>query len=218
MAVLQYAIDVTDEKRALWLAGQAVANGVKWLEAGHVLIKAVGIEIVANFKRLNPDGVVVADMKTMDMGAEEVALAAGAGADLVMVCGAASDGVVLAAVDTAKKSGIRVTASLMGIRDQYQRAAQLDVLGVDYILAHRGIDDKFNWFDPDRFQVLERMVAGINTPLAIGGGINESNYPLLMELGFAIIISGRGITDAADPGLAAQHLVELASNSSMVHH
>jgi 3-hexulose-6-phosphate synthase/6-phospho-3-hexuloisomerase len=213
MAVLQYAIDVIDQDRALWLAREALANGVRWIEAGHVLIKAAGIGIVSRLKALDPNCVVIADMKTMDMAAEEVGLAAKAGADVVMVCGAASDGVIEAAVATAQKSGVRVIASLMGIRDQYCRAKEIDPSGVDYILAHRGIDDKFNWFDPDHVALLKRITSDIRTPLAIGGGINESNYPMLKDMGFAIIISGRGITEAPDPGKAARRLVELASNS-----
>ena len=216
MAVLQYAIDVIEQDRALWLAREAMANGVRWVEAGHVLIKAASIGIVSKFKALAADCVIVADMKTMDMGAEEVKLAAKAGADVVMVCGAASDGTVEAAVAAARKYGVRITVSLMGIRDQYCRAKQLDQLGVDYILAHRGIDDKFEWFDADHTAVLRRMVADIKTPLAIGGGINESNYPLVKDMGFAIIISGRGITEAKDPGRAARRLVNLAANSTGV--
>ena len=214
MAVLQYAIDVIEQERALWLARQALTNGVQWLEAGHVLIKAAGVGVISKLKSLHPEGIIVADMKTMDMGAEEVKLAAAAGADVVMVCGAASDGTIQAAVDAAGKFGVRITASLMGVRDQYCRAEQLDQLGVDYILAHRGIDDKFDWFDSDHTELLNRMVAEIKTPLAIGGGINESNYPSLKHMGFAIIISGRGITEAKDPGQAARRLLKLAANST----
>jgi 3-hexulose-6-phosphate synthase/6-phospho-3-hexuloisomerase len=215
MAHLQYAIDVTDEKQALRLAQLAHDNGVQWVEAGHVLVKAVGVSIVTKFKEIFPDGVVVADMKTMDMGAEEVRVAAKAGADVVMICGgAASDGVVHAAVNEAKLAGVRLTASLMGVRDQYTRAMELDSMGLDFILAHRGIDDTFEWFDTENLCVLERMVADVKTPLAIGGSITEAKYPILQDLGFSIIISGRGITEAADPGQAAKRLVELASKSS----
>lgn len=217
MAHLQYAIDVIDEVRALYLARQARDNGVQWLEAGHVLVKAAGVSIVSRFKEILPDGVVVADMKTMDMATEEVELAANAGCDVVMVCGAASDGVIYAAVNAAKSAGVKVTASLMGVRDQYQRATELDNLGLDYILAHRGYNDDFHWFDPEHVGILKRMVADIKTPLAIGGGINEDNYPVLQGLGFSIIIAGRSITEAPDPGRAARRLVELAANSSVLH-
>ena len=54
MAVLQYAIDVIEQDRALWLARQALANGVQWLEAGHVLIKAAGVGVVSKLKALKP--------------------------------------------------------------------------------------------------------------------------------------------------------------------
>ena len=101
----------------------------------------------------------------------------------------------------------------MGIRGQYCRAKQQDLLGVDYILAHKGIDNKFDWFDPDHTLLLKRMVVDIKTPLAIGGSINESNYPLLKDLGFAIIISGRGITESEEPDQAACRLVKLAANA-----
>ena len=212
MAIVQYAIDVLEEDRALWLGDQAVNNGVRCLEAGHVLIKAVGIQIIPKFKKLHPDCHVVADMKTMDMGGGEVELAASYGADIVMVCGAASDGVIESAVTTASKTGVRITSSLMGIRDQYARAKQIDSMGVNYILAHRGYDDTFNWTDAENVKVLDRMVTNIRTPLAIGGAINEENYPMLNNMGFAIIISGRGITNSDDPGNAARKLVDLSNN------
>ena len=214
MAILQYAIDVTNEERALWLAREAFANGVTWVEAGHVLIKSAGIEVVSKLRALNPDAVIIADMKTMDMGGEEVELAASAGANLVMVCAAASDGTVKAALAAAKQYGVRVTASLMGVRDKYQRAREIDSLGVDYILAHKGIDEDFDWFDAEHCQMLKRMVADLKTPLAIGGGINENNYSLVNSLGFALVISGRGITEAPDPGQAARRLAQLVSNSN----
>lgn len=213
MAVLQYAIDVTDQAQALSLAKQAVDNGVVCMEAGHVLVKAVGVQIVTRFKELDSKCIVVADMKTMDMGADEVEIAVDAGADRVMVCGAASDGVIEAAVETARRRGVKIIASLMGVRDQYTRALELEPLGVDFILAHRGIDDKFNWFDPEHSEVLRRMAADVKTPLAIGGGINESNYPMLNGMGFSVIISGRGITEAPDPGKAARRLVDLSAES-----
>ena len=213
MVILQYAIDVTDQEHALELARQAVANGVSWIEAGHVLIKAAGIEVVSNLKALNPTGVTVADMKTMDMGGEEVELAAKAGADLVMVCAAASDGTVRAAISAARRCRVQVTASLMGVRDKYERACEIDAMAPDFILAHKGIDEHFDWFDAEHSRMLKRMVADLKTPLGIAGGLNESNYPKLKGLGFAMVISGRGITEAPDPGVAAGRLVQLVANS-----
>src|SRR4051794_39838527 len=116
---LQYAIDVFSRDDALRLAALAVEAGVRCLEAGHVLVKICGAGIISDLRREFGNAVeVVADMKTMDMGGDEVRVAAEAGADLVIVCGAASNGVVQAALNEASRQNVEILISLMGVRDR----------------------------------------------------------------------------------------------------
>jgi 3-keto-L-gulonate-6-phosphate decarboxylase len=88
---LHYALDVKTTEEALRYATVATAKGVTLLEAGSLLIKSAGIEVVTALKEACPEATVIADMKTMDVGGEEVRLAADAGADEVIVAAAAAD-------------------------------------------------------------------------------------------------------------------------------
>jgi 3-hexulose-6-phosphate synthase and related proteins len=55
--ILQVALDLTEEKRALQIAEEAVAGGADWIEAGTPLIKSEGMHVVrslrAKFPKIN---------------------------------------------------------------------------------------------------------------------------------------------------------------------
>ncbi|MEA3137728.1 MAG: 3-hexulose-6-phosphate synthase / 6-phospho-3-hexuloisomerase, partial [Thermoplasmata archaeon] len=98
---LQIALDEVNLDRALGYAREAVAGGVDWIEAGTPLIKACGLDAVRALKKEFPGKTIVADMKTMDTGAFETEIAIKAGADVVGILGAASDGTFREAVKAA---------------------------------------------------------------------------------------------------------------------
>jgi 3-keto-L-gulonate-6-phosphate decarboxylase len=85
---------------------------------------------------------LVADMKTMDAGSYEAALAFEAGADVVTVLGCADDETVRGAVREANRAGRFVAADLIAVPNQVQRAQQLEQLGVHYIGIHTGLDQQ----------------------------------------------------------------------------
>lgn len=82
MPKIQMAIDTLDWDHALKLAASA-APYVEILEAGTPLIKSVGIRIVSELKATHPDKLVLADLKSSDVGAYEANMAFQAGADVV---------------------------------------------------------------------------------------------------------------------------------------
>ena len=81
MAILQVALDLINAKRAIQIAKEAIEGGADWLEAGTPLIKAEGMQIIRELKKLGRK--IVADMKTIDVGAVEAEMAAKAGADVI---------------------------------------------------------------------------------------------------------------------------------------
>lgn len=211
--VLQYAIDVLDGDEALKLAGIAVDAGVTCLEAGHVLIKACGIGIVRELRSRFAGLQLVADMKTMDMGADEVRIAAEAGADLVIVCAAASDGTVRAALRAAECARVQVLVSLMGVRDRIGRTRELAAIGVNRVIAHRGIDDEYVWSDPEHLADLHALLSmhGVRTGLA--GGLSTGSIAAFAGLGFERIVVGRGITAARDPAAQVRELIAVVEQA-----
>ncbi|WP_128428706.1 orotidine 5'-phosphate decarboxylase / HUMPS family protein [Streptomyces cyaneus] len=210
MVHIQYAIDVFTEEQALASAALATESGIRCLEAGHVLVKAVGLGIVTELRSRYPDAEIIADMKTMDMGRDEVAVAADAGADLVIVCAAASDGVLLAAHKEARSRGVDLLVSLMGVKDRVNRARAVLDLGLNRIIAHRGIDDDFLWTDPGPRQQLAEIAALPDIELALAGGINARSLREFPDVAAERLIVGRGITDSSDPKAEIQALLDAA--------
>ena len=117
MVHLQVALDFVDLPRALLIAGEAVAGGADWVEAGTPLIKAEGLQAVRELKAAFPDKVIVADMKTMDAGRIELEYAAKAGATVVGVLGAASDSTIKECADAARNYGCELIVDMIGVED-----------------------------------------------------------------------------------------------------
>lgn len=212
---LQYALDFLDADEALRHADMAARSGVHALEAGHVLIKVCGIEIVRELSRRFTGIEIVADMKTMDMAVDEVHAAAAAGADTVIVCGAASNGMIRQAVGAARDERVGLLVSLMGVTDRVRRARDLVANGVERIIAHRGIDDDFQWSDPEPRAELDGLLALSGAGIGLAGGINPSTLTQFPVASFERVIVGRGISAAADPGQALRSLVAQVEASSM---
>lgn len=203
---LHYAIDVLDRHRALSLAAMAADAGVPCVEAGHVLLKVCGVGILADMRRLIGDAELVADMKTMDMGADEVRVAADAGADVVVVCAAASTGVVRNALAEADRQHVQVLVSLMGVRDRVRRTRELAGIGVTRILAHRGIDDEYSWSDPVHLADLKELIGVNGIRVGLAGGLTPGSVALFAGYDLERIVVGRGITAARDPAAAVARL------------
>ncbi len=89
---LQVALDLTEPSLAVELARRLCSAGaVDIVEAGTPLIKAAGIFIVSALRVACPNVDIMADLKTMDVGALEARLAINAGANIVSVLGAAAN-------------------------------------------------------------------------------------------------------------------------------
>ena len=210
---VQCAIDTTSRAAALDVADAAAAAGISVLEVGHVLVKIAGLGLVGELRRRHPEAEVVADMKTMDMGWLEVETAARAGAHSVIVCGAASDGVLRAARDAGAHHGVDVLVSLMGVRRRRERTEQLLDLGLTHVIAHRGIDDRFLWSDPDCLADLEHLAALPGVRLALAGGIDPVTFGTFAHLPLDRVIVGRGIIEAPVVAAAAAEMHRLAEES-----
>lgn len=116
--VLQVALDLMHSKRAIEIGQEAVEGGADWIEAGTPLIKSEGVEILRALKKQFPGHVLVADMKTMDVGGFEVEIAGKAGADVVTVMGLSDDGTIEESVLSGRKYGTKIMVDLMNCRRQ----------------------------------------------------------------------------------------------------
>jgi len=194
--ILQVALDLLNEHRALAIARDSVKGGADWLEAGTPLIKSEGMDIIRKLKEKFPGKTLVADMKTMDTGAFETEMAAKAGADVVCILAAADNSTIKDALKSARKYGTKIMVDLIGIKDKVKRAKELEKLGVDYLCIHVGIDEQMVGKNP--IDVLKSVVKETNIPVAVAGGINSETAADVVKAGASIIIVGGSITKAKD--------------------
>ncbi|MCX6664617.1 MAG: orotidine 5'-phosphate decarboxylase [Euryarchaeota archaeon] len=194
--ILQVALDLLDGSRALSIANAAVNGGADWLEAGTPLIKSEGMGIVRQLKKTFPSTVIVADMKTMDVGALETEMAAKAGADVICILAVSDDSTIIDAVKSARKYGVKIMVDLIGVHDTIERVKQLENLGIDYFCIHTGIDEQMIGKKP--FEILSFLMKTTNLPIAVAGGLNSESVADVVNAGAAIVIVGGAITKAKD--------------------
>ena len=200
-AVLQVALDILELPRAVQIAQEALSGGADWIEAGTPLIKSEGIQAVRALRDRFPDTTLVADMKVADTGALEVEMAAKAGADIVCILADADDAVVMDAIRSKDKYGIRLMADLINVRDPVSRARQLEDMGVDIICAHTGIDQQMT--GRDSLALLRSLAPHIKIPLAVAGGIDANQAADAVKAGAQIVVVGGWVIRSADVSKSA---------------
>ena len=210
MAILQVALDLINGNRAIQIAKEALEGGADWLEAGTPLIKAEGMEIIRQLSRL---GKVVADMKTMDVGAVEAEMAAKAGAGVISILGLASDETIEEVVKAARRYGIEVMVDLIGVKDVERRAEEVEKLGADYICVHTAIDEQM--LGKSAFGELEKVAKVCSIPVAVAGGINSETAGEAVRKGASIIIVGGAIIKAEDVKKATQDIKKAMSGAKV---
>ena len=207
MVKLQLALDTLDGEEALRLACLA-APYVNILEAGTPLIKSVGISIVAKLKAAHPEKIVLADLKSSDVGAYEAGMAFRAGADIVTTQGITTLATIREVQREADKWQRRAEVDMTGVKDPVARAKEVRDAGVSLVLYHRSIDEETTqgelWDDKAVRIVGEMCSLGLD--VAVAGGVNQDVLPLLHDLPIYGIVVGRGITAHGDPERAAREI------------
>jgi 3-hexulose-6-phosphate synthase/6-phospho-3-hexuloisomerase len=211
--VLHVALDLMNLHRAIQIAREAAEGGADWVEAGTPLIKSEGMEAVRALRKALPGLKIVADMKTLDVGAFEVEMAAKAGATIVIIMGISDDDTIRESVRAGKKYGAEIMTDLLGCPDKAARARQLEALGVDYLCVHVGIDEQMAGGKP--FDTVKAVSAASGLPVASAGGINSETAAQAVRSGASIVIVGGAITKAPDV-TGATRLIKRAMLSKKV--
>ena len=208
---IQLALDTLDGHRALELA-RLCAQHVDILEAGTPLIKSVGITIVSKLRSEHPEKIVLADLKSSDVGAYEANMAFLAGADVVTPQGITTLATIAEVQREADKWPRRAEVDMTGVADPVARARECQSVGVSLVLYHRSIDEETTrgaLWDESAVETV-RQLAGLGLDVAVAGGVDASVLPLLKDINLYGIVVGRGITAQPDPAKSARELAELA--------
>jgi len=211
---LQVALDFIDLPRALKVAAAAVAGGVDYLEAGTPLIKSEGLDAVRKLREMFPGQTIIADMKTMDAGKIEAEAAAKAGADVMTVCGAATESTIRECVESGRQYGIDVAVDLLGIADHFALARKAEELGVAWLDVHCPIDAQMLGEDP--LDELRQLREKTSLTLAVAGGLNSETAAAAATAGADVVIVGGAITKAIDPRQAAADMRRAIDSGEVV--
>jgi 3-dehydro-L-gulonate-6-phosphate decarboxylase len=204
--MLQLALDYISLPPALVMAAQ-VASEVDIIEIGTPLCKAAGIEAVRAVREICPKNLILADLKTPDVGGLEAAMAFDAGADMMTVIGGATLATIQQALEVAHQRGKQVLMELTGVRDIVERAAEWRPLGVDWIVYHREWDAQAAgrlWTDADK--AIIRQLIDMGFKVTATGGMTMDLLPFFADLPITALICGRGIRESRDPHAAAHEM------------
>jgi len=202
---IQIALDTLDIDEAIRLA-ELTHENVDILEAGTPLIKSVGIKIVSMLKEKYPDKLVLADLKSSDVGSYEANMAFKAGADIVTTQGITTLATIESVQREADKWQRRAEVDMTGVANVVKRTHELMKIGVNLILYHRSIDEELNkgaaW-NESAFQTLQTLCE-LKIDVGVAGGINLDNVTNLLEYPLFSIVIGRGITAQKNPSGVAE--------------
>jgi len=196
---LQVALDHSNTADAVE-AAVSVGEVVDVIEAGTVLMDEVGSEVVEILHKLFPDKTLVADTKCADAGSTIAANCKARGADTMTVICAAE----VATMESAAKEIDNIQVELYGDWTYEQAQTWLDA-GIEQVVYHQSRDALLSgvtWGEKD----LERVKKLINMgfKVSVTGGLNVDIIDLFKGVDVYTFISGRSITEADDPEIAAQ--------------
>lgn len=207
LPALQVALDFTSLNRALEVLTQISDLDIGIVEVGTPLIKSEGIRAITSVRKVVGGIAVLADTKTVDVGALEAELAIRAGADFMTVLATADDSVVESALRTAEELGGDVVVDFIGFRGDYvARVGELTRLGVKAINIHVGIDAQrtLGITAVGMADLVRRISREFgNVMVSVSGGIKPDDIPLLVNSGAQIVVVGGAITRSQNPREAA---------------
>ncbi|MCL1854736.1 MAG: orotidine 5'-phosphate decarboxylase [Clostridia bacterium] len=201
---LLMALDFTTIPEAKLILRE-VGDGIDIVEVGTPFIVREGMRAVAEIRRDFPAVRIFADLKIMDAGAQETECAIQAGADIVSVLGVAAEATILACVQTAHKHGKAVLADMIAVPDIAKRAAEIDLLGVDYICVHTAFDLQASGTDPlSELLIVSQVVK--QAKVAVAGGVRLETLPEIVKAHPSIVIVGGALSSKSDKRKAAMDM------------
>jgi 3-hexulose-6-phosphate synthase len=203
--LIQLALDYIELPPALAMA-QIVGDQVEAIEIGTPLCKAQGMLAVSTVREICPDHIILADVKSPDVGGLEAKICFDAGADWMTVLGAAPLPTVEQAIKEAhSRSDKEVFLELTGIRDVLPRVIEWRSIGVDRMVYHRGWDEgniSRQWETKDRDLIQALVDMGFK--ISVAGGLELDTIPFFQGIDISVFVIGRAIRETPDPVAAAK--------------
>lgn len=203
--MIQLALDYFDLAPALAMA-QVVHKEVDILEVGTPLTKGGGMLAVKTIREMCPDNLILADIKSPDVGGGEAKMAFDSGADWMTVLGAAPlDTIKLALEEARSRPGKEMFIELTGIKDIMARATEWRSIGIERMVYHRGWDEgnlSRSWDETDLATIQELTRMGFK--ISVAGGLGLDMIPFFRGVDISVFVIGRAIRETPDPAATAR--------------
>jgi bifunctional enzyme Fae/Hps len=206
---LQVALDCVTTEEAMRLTLELPEKENLLIEAGTPLIKAVGISIIKSIRKEQKGAYIIADLKTLDVGALEVSIAKESTANAATVSGLASNSTIDSFVEECVSQEIDSIVDMMNCDDPVKILSSLKKLPV-IVLLHRGIDMEANT-EHAWDKVVQIKAAFPEIKVAVAGGLLIDNVKPALEAGADVFIVGRAITASENVKKAANDFLEALS-------
>lgn len=195
---LQIALDVPSLEKVKKIIQALPRSDNLILEAGTPLIKRYGTEVLGELRAFAKSKFIVADLKTLDVGAVEVDLAFDETADAVVVSGLAANDTIDRFIHETDRLGIYSFLDMMNVTDVVEKLQSLKALP-NVVILHRGIDTEgsaaHRW---DVVKQVKTTFKGKRLLVAVAGGIRPNNISDAIKAKADIIVVGRYITQSKD--------------------
>lgn len=184
-----------------------VADYVDIVEVGAISTE-FGFRALTELKEAFPGPEYLSDIKIADGGGYFAEMAHGYGADYVTVLGCVEDATIRSAMKVAEKTGIKIVADMLGVRNFYERVKELDAMGVHYISVHTPADlQALNHTPFEHLKIASTLTR--NAKLSVAGGIGPHNVHEVLPYKPEIIISGSSLTTAENRSENAKMLRQI---------
>jgi len=203
---IQVALDNVNENETMRVCEQLPRDQRIILEAGTPLIKQCGIGIVRRIKQASGNAFVVADLKTLDVGALEVQIAGNGGADAAICAGVAGIPTIDSFVAEARKQGVMSFVDMMNVADARALLKGLKQLP-DGVSLHRGIDAEVAGARSSLDAVKKLKSDFPSLKVAVAGGMDDKTAREAVKAGADVVVVGRFITGAQDPAQEAMRVL-----------
>jgi aldehyde:ferredoxin oxidoreductase len=214
---LQVALDMdADVKTIAAMAGKVYAGGARIIEAGTPSIKRHGVDrLIPALRKAAPKALLVADLKTMDVGNLEARIAFRAGADISAVLAIGGRTKIIEAVSEAARWGRAVLIDFIDCPDPLEMLENLtkDLKGHEsrvIFCLHRGISEQLKgrgiYEQTQLISEAKKRAGGF--PLAVAGGIKEGVAKDVAGAGADICIAGSAVYNSANPKETARRILE----------
>lgn len=214
---LQIALDIPDIERIKKVLAEIPKSDRIILEVGTPLLKKYGVGVIRTIREVAQDVIVVADLKTLDVGQVEVDMAFDETADAVVVSGLASKETIDKFIYEAKRLGIHPIIDMMEVPDPLKVLKSLEELP-EVAILHRGIDEEKT--GKTRWELIKEIKEAFKDKkllFAVAGGIDPSTARNALESGADILIVGRYITQSRDVERACRDFISILGFDMDLH-